>query len=132
LLACRWQASPSLEGWPPPAKCNEAESGSLTLGLAPSSSSEFSSPSPPTLWAGNRPAARGRLPCTGGRNYMLNEQLTCPTPCSRIDQPGFVLAHQIATDSKMAELSESQRLNFNPCNPCLSVSQLKKGIRNQL
>jgi hypothetical protein len=96
LLACRWQASPSQEGWPPPAKCNEAESGSLTLGLAPSSSGEFSSPSPPTLWAGNRPAARGRLPCTGGRNYMLNEQLTCPTPCSRIDQPGFVLAHQRA------------------------------------
>jgi hypothetical protein len=93
LLACRWQASPSPEGWPPPSSCNEAESGSLTLGLAPSSSGELSSPSPPTLWVGNRPAARVRLPCTGGRNYMLNEQFTRPTPCSRIDQPGFVLAH---------------------------------------
>ena len=29
---------------------------------------------------------------------MLNEQFTRPTPCSRIDQPGFVLAHQIFTD----------------------------------
>ena len=81
LLARQWQASPSLESWPPPDKRNEAESGSLTLGLAPSSSGELSSPSPPTLWAGNRPAARVRLPCTGGRNYMLNEQLTRPTPC---------------------------------------------------
>jgi hypothetical protein len=29
---------------------------------------------------------------------MLNEQLTWPTPCSRIDQPGFVLAHQTHTN----------------------------------
>jgi len=83
-----------------------SESGSLTLGLAPSLSGELSSPSPLSLWDKSRPAARVRLPCMGGRSYMLNEQLTRPTPCSRIDQPGFVLAHQ-----------SEQKVNKNESNP---------------
>ena len=36
LLTNRWQASSSPGDWPPPFTCNEAESGSLTLGLTPS------------------------------------------------------------------------------------------------
>ena len=36
FLPNRWQASSSPGDWPPPFTCNEAESGSLSLGLAPS------------------------------------------------------------------------------------------------
>jgi len=86
----RWfQTSPSPEGWPPPSKCNEAESGSLALGLAPSLSKEYLSLSPLRVHQRDRPTSRFRLPSTGGRNYMLNEQLTCMTPYSHIDQPGL-------------------------------------------
>jgi hypothetical protein len=84
-----WQASPYLEGWPPPYKRNEAESGSLALGLAPSLSREYPSLSPLSILTKDRPTPRVRLPCTGGRNYMLNEQLTRMTPFSHIDQPGL-------------------------------------------
>ena len=89
FLPCRWQASPHLEGWPPPVKCNEAESSSLSLGLTPSLSSEYHSLSPSDIYIDDRPTPRVRLPCTRDRNYMLNELLTCPTLLSRIDQPGF-------------------------------------------
>ena len=84
-----WQASPSLEGWPPPSKRNEAESGSLALGLMPSLSREVLSRSPLSLWPRNRPTSRFWLPSAGGRNYTLNKQLTCMTPYSHIDQPGL-------------------------------------------
>ncbi len=89
LLLHRWQASPSPGDWPPPFKCNEAESGSLTPGLAPSLSRQNHCLSPTGSHPFDRPTPRVRLPCTGGRSYMLNEQLTCPTHFSRIDQPGL-------------------------------------------
>ena len=87
LLPRRWQASPSLEGWPPPYKRNEAESGSLSLGLTPSLSRKYYPLSPLTINCRDRPTPRVRLPSTGDRNYMLNEQLTCMTHFSHIDQP---------------------------------------------
>jgi hypothetical protein len=64
LLPCRWQASPNLGGWPPPYKCNEAESGSLALGLAPSLSRKDHFLSPLESQSRDRPAPRVRLPCT--------------------------------------------------------------------
>ena len=64
LLPCRWQASPSLGGWPPPNKCNEAESGSLALGLAPSLSGKDHFLLPLESQSRDRPAPRVRLPCT--------------------------------------------------------------------
>ena len=64
LLPCRWQASPNLGGWPPPDKCNEAESGSLALGLAPSLSRKDHFLSPLESQSRDRPAPRVRLPCT--------------------------------------------------------------------
>jgi hypothetical protein len=64
LLPCRWQASPNLGGWPPPDKCNEAESGSLALGLAPSLSGKDHFLSPLESQSRDRPAPRVRLPCT--------------------------------------------------------------------
>jgi hypothetical protein len=89
LLPRWWQASPSPEGWPPPFKCNEAESGSLALGLAPSLSREALSPLPLRSPQRDRPTSHFWLPSAGGRNYMSNEQLTCMTPYSHIDQPGL-------------------------------------------
>jgi hypothetical protein len=89
LSSCRWQASPSPAGWPPPSTCNEAESGSLALGLASSLSGGVLLPSSQAHCLRDRPTPRVRLPCTGGRSYMLNEQLACPTPFSQIDRPGL-------------------------------------------
>jgi hypothetical protein len=89
LLPRRWQASPNLGGWPPPSMCNEAESGSLTLGLTPSSSRGENPLSPPSNIHGDRPTSCVRLPLTGDRNYMPNEQLAPMTPLSHIDQPGL-------------------------------------------
>jgi len=86
LLPCGYQASPSLEGWPPPSSCNEAESGLLSLGLTPSLSGKVFFPLPLLR---DRPTPRLQLPCTGGRNYMLNEQLARMTLYSHIDQPGL-------------------------------------------
>lgn len=89
-LLPRWyQASPSLAGWPPSFKCNEAESGSLSLGLTLSLSGNNRSPSPPTFHGRDRPTPRFRLPQAGGRNSLLNEQLSSMTPFSHIDQPGL-------------------------------------------
>jgi hypothetical protein len=64
LLPCQWQASSNPEDWPPPGMCNEAESGSLALGLTPSLSRTLRVPSPLRLNARDRPAPRVRLPCT--------------------------------------------------------------------
>ena len=89
LLPRWWQASTSLEGWPPPFPCNEAESGLLSLGLTPSLSGKVLFPSLLALYRRNRPIPRIRLPSTEGRNYMLNEQLACMTHFSHIDQPGL-------------------------------------------
>jgi hypothetical protein len=44
LLPCWWQASSSLEGWPPPLQRIEAESGLLSLGLTPSLSGKIHFP----------------------------------------------------------------------------------------
>src|SRR5208283_567843 len=89
LLPNRWQASSSPGDWPPPTTGNEAETGLLSLGLASSLSGQDLYPSPKGPYPLDRPTPRVRLPCTGGRSYTLNEQLTCPTPFSRIDQPGL-------------------------------------------
>ena len=86
LLPCRWQASSSPEGWPPPFQCNEAESGSLSLGLTPSLSGKVLFPLPLHR---DRSIPRVHWFSTGDRNYMLNEQLPCMTPFSHIDQPGL-------------------------------------------
>ena len=43
---------------------------------------------------------------------MLNEQLTGPTPCSRIDQPGFVLAHQIGTYLRQCGIQIKKKMNL--------------------
>ena len=97
LLPCGSQASPSLEGWPPPSQRNEAESGSLSLGLTPSLSGKVSFPSP--LYR-DRPIPRVRLPSAGGRNYMSNEQLPCMTPFIHIDQPGLSWRTRAAEDAE--------------------------------
>jgi len=89
LLPGRWQASPCQGGWPPPLLYNEAESGSLSLGLAPSLSGEDRSLSPLPYSGRNRPTPRCRLPQAGGRNSLLNEQFTSMTPFSHTDQPGL-------------------------------------------
>jgi hypothetical protein len=86
FLPCGWQASSSLEGWPPPSQRNEAESDLLSLGLTPSLSRKVLFLSP---LCRDRPIPRFRLPSAGDRNYMLNEQLPCMTPFSHIDQPGL-------------------------------------------
>jgi len=98
LLPRRWQASSPLEDWPPPFLCNEAESGLLSLGLTSSPSKEVFSLSPPRIILRDRPTSRVWLPCTEDRNYMLNEQLTCLTLLSQIDQPGlswFTRGHRV-------------------------------------
>jgi hypothetical protein len=74
LLPCWYQASPYPAGWPPSFTCNEAESGSLSLGLMPSLSGENGSPSPPTVHGRDRPTPRFRLPQAGGRNFLGNER----------------------------------------------------------
>ena len=89
FLPCWWQASPYLEGWPPPSKRNEAESGSLALGLTPSLSREVLSLSPLSPRPKDRPTSRFWLPSAGGRNFMSNEQLTRMALYSHIDQPGL-------------------------------------------
>ena len=86
LLPCGWQASSSPEGSPPPFQCNEAESGSLSLGLTPSLSGKVLFPLPLHR---DRSIPRVHWFSTGDRNYMLNEQLPCMTPFSHIDQPGL-------------------------------------------
>jgi hypothetical protein len=107
-----WQASPYLEGWPPPYKCNEAESGSLTLGLTPSLSREYHSLSPLSILRRDRPTPRVRLPCTGGRNYMLNEQLTCMTPFSHIDQPGLSWRTRLHRRTGQESLDRINRISW--------------------
>jgi hypothetical protein len=89
LLPGRWQASPSLAGWPPPCKCNEADSGSLNVRAHAFVVRGSHPPSLPPYTGGNRPTPRFRLPQAGGRNSLLNEQLTSMTPFSHIDQPGL-------------------------------------------
>ena len=75
FLPCWWQASPHLEGWPPPSQCNEAESGSLALGLTPSLSGEDHSPSPLLCTQKDRPY----FPCLVtlcGRPQLHGERAT--------------------------------------------------------
>ena len=97
LLPHWWQASSSLEGWPPPFSRNEAESGLLSLGLTPSLSGKLSFPLPP---CGDRPIPRFWLPSAGDRNYMSNEQFPCMTPFSHIDQPGLSWRTRDAEDAE--------------------------------
>jgi len=105
-----WQASPSLEGWPPPFKCNEAEAGSLALGLAPSLSREVLSLSPLRPRPGDRPTSRFWSPSAGGRNYMPNEQLTCMTPYSHIDQPGLSWRTRDTEGTELRVLGHSREI----------------------
>ena len=86
LLPCRWQASSPLIGWPPPRQRNEVDP---VLRLASSPSRKVLSLLPLAFPLRDRPTPRVRLPCTEDRSYMLNEQLTCLTPFSQIDQPGL-------------------------------------------
>ena len=65
FLPRRWQASPSLEGWPPPYERNEADTGSLSLGLTSSLSRQAHSPSPRGEALEDRPTTHGRLPLRG-------------------------------------------------------------------
>ncbi|HJW31706.1 MAG TPA: hypothetical protein VJ508_20940, partial [Saprospiraceae bacterium] len=60
----------------------------------------LSLPSPSAFAAENRPSYRARLPCTAGRNYMLNGQFAYLTPLSRIDQPGFAWRTKSHTNNK--------------------------------
>jgi len=68
--------------------CNEAEPGSLALGLTRSQSGRF------TPFALRLPAGTGPLPVLGypdtrGRCYMMNEQLSRLNPCSQQVAPGL-------------------------------------------
>ena len=68
--------------------CNEAEPGSLALGLTRSQSGRF------TPFALRLPAGTGPLPVLGypdtrGRCYMMNEQLSRLTPFSQQVAPGL-------------------------------------------
>jgi hypothetical protein len=69
------QASPNPEGWPPPSQCNEAEPGSLALGLMPSSSGKDHSPSPPRLLP-RKPTYSPCLVTLRGRPQLHGERAT--------------------------------------------------------
>jgi hypothetical protein len=50
---------------------------------------EGCSASPLSITRKDRPTPGVRLPCTRGRNYMVNEQLPWLTPLSQQDRPGL-------------------------------------------
>ena len=91
LLPCGWQASSSLEVWPPPSQRNEAESGSLSLGLTPSLSGKVSFPLPRSM----RPAYS---PCsvTLGRRPQLHVEraITMHDTFHSYRSARFILAYQ--------------------------------------
>ncbi len=62
--------------------CNEAETGSLALGLTRSQFGRFT-PFATRLTAETGPLLVVGYPCTRGRCYMMNEQLSWPTPFSQ-------------------------------------------------
>ena len=69
-------------------KCNEAESGSLALGLTRSQSGSVTSVAS-LLPAETDPLPVIGYPHTGGRRYMMNEQLSRLTPFSQQAAPGL-------------------------------------------
>jgi hypothetical protein len=89
LLPCRLQTSPSSAGWSPP--CRVTRPNRVHSRWARSFA----------VGGGSLPVAprcyhrrTGQLPLLGCphrnvRGYVLNEQLTRPTPFSQIDRPGF-------------------------------------------
>ena len=124
-LLPRWfQASPSPAGWPPPFTCNEAESGSLSLGLTPSLSGEFLPPSPPTLsWPG--PAYSPLSVTPGGRPQLLVERaINKYETFHSYRSARLVLAYRM-TRMDTARLSDYPAIlcgiagrKKSPCNPC--------------
>jgi hypothetical protein len=94
LLPCKFQASPSLAGWPHPVSRNEAETGSLSLRLTRSrsgGSSSFAS----HLHGGDRPASRDRLPSRRGPPLHDEQAITMANSFQLARYTRLILAHQI-------------------------------------